>query len=41
MVAGIGLTLMLFARWMGASMTVSCGGDVCVVSKGKAAKQGE
>jgi hypothetical protein len=31
----------LFSRVMGASMTVSCGGAVCVVSKGKAAKQGE
>jgi hypothetical protein len=41
MVVGIGVTLVLFSRVMGASMTVSCGGDVCVVSKGKAAKQGE
>lgn len=40
MVVGIGLTLMLFARVMGASMNVSCGGDVCVVTKGKTLKPG-
>ncbi len=33
MVAGIAVTLMMFRRLMGASMTVSCGGDFCSVKK--------
>ena len=33
MVLGIALTMMLMKRFTGASMTVSCGGDVCRMDK--------
>ncbi|MGB5211610.1 MAG: YeeE/YedE thiosulfate transporter family protein [Gammaproteobacteria bacterium] len=36
MILGIGMTLMLFRRVTGASMTVSCGGDLCSVDKTRA-----